>query len=178
MIRLTTDHRSLATDYCYTTPMYPEDRVLVAYVPRRTDFDHIERQRWYHVRQAHAPKGLYAEYIAFYFGSSFGERKHAIYCYARNLGHELTTRRDLFPHQPDHPRADQRYYRLQLGPLQWCAQPIVNHGWRRLLFLHTTWDRFTHAADISDLTRDGAPFVDRAFHALREAGRGTYLSVS
>ena len=37
--------------------------------------------------------------------------------YAQVRGHELVTRRDLLPDEPDHPRAEQRYYKLQLGKL-------------------------------------------------------------
>ena len=81
--------------------MYPEDRVLVAYVPRPSDFDLIRREGWYRIPQRSAPKGLHAEYIAFYFGAAFGEEKYAIHYYARNAGHELARRRDLLPDEAD-----------------------------------------------------------------------------
>ena len=61
--------------------MYPEDRVLVAYVPRPSDFDLIRRDGWYRIPQRSAPKGLHAEYIAFYFGAAFGEEKYACLLY-------------------------------------------------------------------------------------------------
>jgi hypothetical protein len=35
--------------------------------------------------------------------------------YAPIQGHELVTRRDLIPSEPDHPHAGQWYYKLQLG---------------------------------------------------------------
>ena len=41
--------------------------------------------------------------------------KWAIHYYAPIEGHELVTRRDLIPSEPDHPRAGNWYYALQLG---------------------------------------------------------------
>jgi hypothetical protein len=150
--------------------MYPEDRVLVAYVPRPLDFDLIRREGWYRIPQRSAPKGLHAEYIAFYFGAAFGEEKYAIHYYARNAGHELARRRDLLPDEANHPHADDIYYKVQLGPLQRLAQPIVSLRWRRLTFVHTTWDRFQDATEINDLFIEGGPYVDRLYATLKERG--------
>ena len=150
--------------------MYPEDRVLVAYVPRPSDFDLVRREGWYRIPQRSAPKGLHAEVIAFYFGAAFGEEKYAIHYYARNAGHELARRRDLLPDEADHPRADEVYYKVQLGPLQRLAQPIVSLRWRRLTFVHTTWDRFQDATEINDLFIEGGPYVDRLYATLKERG--------
>ncbi len=150
--------------------MYPEDRVLVAYVPRPDDFELIESEGWYRLPERHAPKGLYAEYFAFYFGRLFGPKKWAIYYYARNLGHELVTRKDLFPDQRDHPRADEVYYKVQLGPLLMREQPILSLRWRRITFVHTTWDRFQDAREINDLFVEGGHYVDRLYATLKERG--------
>lgn len=150
--------------------MYPEDRVLVAYMPRPADFDIVRREHWYRIPQRSAPKGLHAEVIAFYFGRAFGEEKYAIHYYARTTGHELARRRDLLPDESDHPRADDIYYKVQLGPLQKLAQPIVSLRWRRLTFVHTTWDRFQDATEINDLFIEGGPYVDRLYATLKERG--------
>ena len=150
--------------------MYPEDRVLVAYVPNPSDFEIVRREGWYRIPQRFAPKGLHAEYIAFYFGSKFGPEKWAIHFYARRAGHELVRRRDLLPDQPDHPRADDIYYKIQLESLQKLAQPIVSLRWRRVTFIHTTWDRFRDATEINDLFIEGGPYVDRLYATLRDRG--------
>lgn len=150
--------------------MYPEDRVLVVYTPRAADFALVQSQGWYRIPQRHAPKGLFAEYFAFYFGRHFGAEKWAIHYYARQQGHELVTRRILFPEQPDHPRADQLYYKVQLGPLQHLPKPIVSLRWRRITFLHTTWDRFQDATEINDLFIDGGEYVDRLYATLKDRG--------
>jgi hypothetical protein len=150
--------------------MYPEDRVLVAVITRPEDFQVARDQGWYRVPEKKAPRGVFFEYVAFYFTSAFGEQGYAVHYYARRLGHELATRRELLPGESDHPRAGERYYKLQLGPLQKREPPIVSLRWRRISFILTTWDRFQAAEEINDLFADGDEFVDRLYHALREEG--------
>jgi hypothetical protein len=150
--------------------LYPEDRVLVAYVPTPQDFALVEKEGWYRIPQRFAPKGLYAEYFAFYFGQSFGARKWAIHFYAEHRGHELSTRAGLLPDEADHPRANEVYYKVQLGPLVELERPIVSLRWRRVAFIHTTWDRFRDATEINDLFIEGGPYVDRLYAILKERG--------
>ncbi|MEE8391247.1 MAG: hypothetical protein V3S14_10695, partial [Anaerolineae bacterium] len=82
-------------------------------------------------------------------------------------GHELVRRRDLFPDEPDHPRADNAYYKLQLGPLIQLELPVYSLRWRRITFIETTWDRFTAAEEINDLYASGA---DGLFVTLKDEG--------
>ncbi|MCP5094536.1 MAG: hypothetical protein GY943_03160 [Chloroflexi bacterium] len=150
--------------------MYPEDRVLVAYVPKPSDFAIIQNNGWYRIPQKSAPKGLFAEYFAFYFGQRFGKQKWAIHYFAEQLGNELISRCSLFPDQADHPRADDLYYKVQLGSLHQLKQPIVSLRWRRITFLHTTWDRFQDATEINDLFVEGGEYVDRLYATLKDRG--------
>ena len=154
--------------------MIADDRVLVAYVPRPTDFTLIETESWYRIPQKFAPKGLYSEYIAFYFGRRFGDQKWAIHYFAENRGHELVRRIDLIPNEPNHKRAQDIYYRVQLGPLQKLERPVISLQWRRILFIHTTGDRFAEASEINDLLLDGDTLVDRRFTTLNEAKAEKY----
>jgi hypothetical protein len=148
--------------------MHPEDRVFVAVMARPRDFEIARDQSWYRVPEKKAPRGVFFEYVAFYFTAAFAEAKYAVHYYARRLGHELVTRRELLPDEPDHPRAGESYYKLQLGPLQKREPPIVSLRWRRITFIHTTWDRFQAAREINDLFIEDAEFVDRQYHALHE----------
>jgi hypothetical protein len=150
--------------------MYPEDRVLVAYVPEPEDFELIRREGWYRIPARSAPKSIHAEYLAFYFGHRFGDQKWAIHYYARQRGHELVTRRELFPEQGDHPRADDSYYRVMLGPLRPLEHAITSLRLRRITFIHTTWDRLQAAREINDLFIEGGSFVDRLYATLKERG--------
>lgn len=150
--------------------MFPEDRVLVAVLTRSNDLEIARDQGWYRVPETNAPPGIFSEYIAFYFTAAFAEYRWAIHHHARRLGHELATRRELLPDEPGHPRADEPYYKLQLGPLQERKPPIVSLRRRRITFIHTTWDRFLAANEVNDLFAEGDEFVDRLYHALRETG--------
>lgn len=151
--------------------MYPEDRVLVGIMPSPRDFELARAEHWYRVPKKNAPKGIHAEYVAFYFTKVFGEDlRWAIHFYARRTGHELVRRRDLVPEEPDHPRANELYYKLQLGLIRQRKPPILSLRWRRVTFIHTTWDRFVTAQEINDLFSTDDLFVDRLYHTLREQG--------
>lgn len=150
--------------------MYPEDRVLIAYLPEPADFENIRNEGWYRIPEKHAPKGLHAEYYAFYFGANFGDEKWAIHYYAPQKGFELLKRTDLFPDQQDHPRADENYYKVSLGSLEKLAQPITSLRYHRIIFLHTTWDRFQDAREVNDLLVQGGEYTDRLYATLKERG--------
>jgi hypothetical protein len=137
---------------------------------RPQDYRIARDQGWYRLPESKAGRGAFFEYVAFYFTAAFDKKKWAIHYYARNLGHELMARGELLPEEPDHPRAAQRYFKLQLGPLQRRDPPISSLRWRRITFIYTTWDRFQAAEEINDLYVEGGEFVDRLYHALRESG--------
>ncbi len=148
--------------------MQPEDRVLVAVLNNRRDFDRVRDEGWYRIPVRHAPPSTQeSDYLAFYFTKAFGEERWAIHWYAPVRGHELRRRRDLLPDEPDHPRADHAYYVLQLGPLEQLEPPIVSLRWRRITFIETTWDRFQMAQEINELYASGA---DGLFVTLKELG--------
>jgi len=150
--------------------MYPEDRVLIAYLPDPDDFKIIREEGWYRIPERHAPKGLHAEYYAFYFGTKFGAEKWAIHYYAQQTGFELLRRIDLFPDQHDHRRSTENYYKVSLGPLRKLTQPITSLRLRRITFLHTTWDRFQDAREVNDLFLKGGEYCDRLYATLKDRG--------
>ncbi|MGQ0604084.1 MAG: hypothetical protein ACT4QE_20575, partial [Anaerolineales bacterium] len=84
-------------------------------------------------------------------------------------GHELTTRAELLRTQPDHPRATEQYFKLQLGPLERLPQPIASRKWRRLTFLYTTGERLLGATEINDLIIQNEE-RELLWKALRERG--------
>lgn len=148
--------------------MHPEDRVLVAVMNSRPDFDRARDEGWYRVPVKHAPQSTKeSDYVAFYFTKAFGEERWAIHWYAPVRGHELKRRRDLLPDEADHPRADHAYYVMQLGPLERLEPPIISLRWRRIAFIETTWDRFQMAQEINELYASGA---DGLFVTLKDMG--------
>ncbi|MBN1660988.1 MAG: hypothetical protein JXA93_21505 [Anaerolineae bacterium] len=137
---------------------------------RPRDFEIARDEGWYRLPERQMLRDACFEYVAFYFTAAFGDLKWAVHYYARCLGHELARRRDLLPAEPDHLHADKVYYKLQLGPLSKREPPIPSRRWRRVTFIHTTWDRFSAAEELNDLYAEGDEFVDRVYHALRDAG--------
>ena len=146
----------------------PSDRVLVAIMNSRRDIVIAREDSWYRIPVQYAPESIgEAVVLAFYFTRAFGEEKWAIHWYAEVRGYELVRRRDLFPDQADHKRADDRYYKMQIGPLIRRDPPIPSMRWRRITFIQSTWDRFTAAEEINDLYVSGA---DGLYVTLKESG--------
>jgi hypothetical protein len=144
------------------------DRVLVGVMTKPADFRIAQNEGWYRIPRKHAPRStIDAAVLAFYFTSAFKEEKWAIHWYAEVRGHELAYRRDLLPDQADHPRADQPYFKIQLGPLIRREPSIPSLRWRRITFIITTWDRFNDAEEINDLYASGA---DGLYVTLKESG--------
>lgn len=149
--------------------MNPEDIVLVALVNHPRDWELIQRERWYRIPTRHAPKQFSgAQYLAFYFNRTFGEQKWQVAFYAAVRGHELARRRDLLPEEPLHPRADALYYKLQLGEIQRREPPIFSKRGRRVLFLWSTWEKFSGAHEWNDLFHQSAAH-DKLWEAFKRA---------
>jgi len=150
--------------------MFPEDRVLVGVINRKRDLALAQTEGWYRIPQERMPRGINAEYMAFFLSRAFKERNGGIYYYAERKGLELAYRKDLLPKEADHPRADEVYYKVQIGDLIEKSPPVLNPTRRTLTFVYTTWDRFVHAEKISDLYSQDDYFVDRIYHALQSRG--------
>ena len=57
----------------------------------------------------------------------------------------------LIPAEPNHPRADERYHRIDLGTLEPLPRPIPSRRLRRITFIPTTLARLLEADEINDL---------------------------
>ena len=146
--------------------MYADDRVLVGVLNRKKDLEIARRQNWYRIPQRQLPRGLNAEYIAFFLsGKVFRERSGSIAYFARLTGLELARRSDLLPGEGK--RTADIYFKLQFRKLVVKDPPIENVPARSISFIRTTWDRFISAETIADLYSTGDYYVDRVYHALR-----------
>lgn len=144
------------------------DCVLVGVMNNPHDFAVARDAGWYRIPERHAPECTTdAAVLAFYFTTAFQEERWAIHWYAEVRGYELVQRRDLFPAEADHPRADHHYYKMQIGPLIRRDPPIPSLRWRRISFITSSWDRFTAAEEVNDLFLSGA---DGLFVTLKESG--------
>lgn len=126
-------------------------RVLVAVLNRRADLTTLTTNHWYRIPLRHAPATLAVDYLAFYQTGAFGTAGHAIRYYAALVGYRIATRRDLLPHEADHPRANDRYYCMQLGTLHTLAYPIPAARLRRITFILTSFGQLRRAHDVRDL---------------------------
>lgn len=125
--------------------------VLVAVVPHPRDLQLAREAGWYRIPLRHLPRQLAAEYLAFYQTAAFGSERWAVRYYAALQGYRLTTRRLLLPDEPDHPRADDYYYRLDLGPLIPLERPVPAARLRRITFINTTFGQLRRATDVRQL---------------------------
>ncbi len=131
----------------------PSDLVLVAYIPSPQDLEIARLLGWYRIPYLKAPKVVAVDWLAFYQPASFGkDHQWQVAFTAPVQGHELALRGELFKDQPDHPRANEEYYKIQLGPLVRLPRPIPAENWKRLTFLYTTGERLLSAETIKDLS--------------------------
>jgi hypothetical protein len=126
--------------------------ILTAIIPSPRDLEIARVLGWYRIPFRFAPKIVQVDFIAFYQPAAFGKgHAHCIETFASVCGVELTTRREIIQKEPNHPRADEEYYKIQLGPLTQLKNPIQADKWKRITFLYTTGIRFANAKTINDL---------------------------
>lgn len=126
--------------------------ILTAIIPSPRDLEIARVLGWYRIPFCFAPKIVQVDYIAFYQPAAFGEgHAHCVETFASVRGVELTTRREIIQNEPNHPRANEEYYKIQLGSLTQLKNPIRADKWKRITFLYTTGSRFSNAKTINDL---------------------------
>lgn len=146
----------------------PTDLILVAFMPSPRDMQLARVLGWYRIPARTAPRVLSVDYLAFYQPASFGKgHKWRVEYLAPVRGHELTTRLEILKEEPDHPRAHEEYYKIQLGPIQTLPRPIRAGDWKRFTFLYTTGEYLQHAETLNDLTVRSAE-RSTLWSALRE----------
>jgi len=129
--------------------IYPEDLILVAVMKDPRDLEIARVLGWYRIPLQTAPKTVRVDWIIFFLTSAFGEEKWSVRYIAKVLGHELLTRGELLREESDHPRADEPYFKILLGPL-------------------TTGERLTQAKDVRDLRVPPSDERDCLWKLIRE----------
>lgn len=130
--------------------------VLIAVMNSWVDWDIVRSQCWYRIPTIQVEKlkqqGYWSpQWLAFYQTKVFGTEAYAIQYYARVNQIGEVYRWELFPDQPRNAKSEQRYYKLELSPLETLPQPIGSQRLRRIAFIATTWEQFTTARAIEDL---------------------------
>jgi hypothetical protein len=129
----------------------PTSLILVAVLNNPRDFEIARLLGWYRIPLRFAPKVIAVDRLAFYQTAAFGDEKWRISYTAAVKGQELTTRKELLKEEPDHPRANHEYYKIQLGPLERLTTPIPASSWRRITFFYTTGEYLLTAHSVADL---------------------------
>ena len=143
--------------------------VLVVVLNNAEDLARAADAGWYRIPQRKAPRRIGADYLAFYQTGAFRQQPEAqtITYYAATRRYRLLTRRELLPEAADHPRANDYYYRIDIGPLARLAHPVPAKTYHRLTFIHTTLARLLNANDVTELFQADDPF-EQLWTALRE----------
>lgn len=130
--------------------------ILVAVLNQPRDLEIARLLGWYRIPLKSAPKVIAVDYLAFYQTGVFPEPEGSSICYVAPVyGHELTTRAELLRNEPNHPRAHEEYFKIQIGALHRLPQPIRVEKWRRITFFYTTGERLHRAKTIDDLIVQG-----------------------
>ncbi len=138
---------------------------LVVVVNNALDWQRVVAEGWYRIPLRHAPSPVAADVLAFYLTRRCGELAWHVHYYAQVRQYRLLRRRELLPAEPTHPRADEWYYRVEVGPLQALARPLPSRQLRRITFIPTTFEQLQSAADVSELwlTEDNEALLWRYF---------------
>lgn len=133
----------------------PTDLLLVCLLPSPRDLEIARLLGWYRIPLRTAPKVVAVDYLAFYQTSAFGARGGRIEYIAEVRGHELTTRAELLKDEPNHLRAKEEYYKIQIGGLEKLKEPVSAGKWKRITFLYSTGEYLLKAKTLHDLVVDG-----------------------
>jgi hypothetical protein len=126
--------------------------ILVGVLPTPRDLEIARLLGWYRIPMRTAPKVIDVDYLAFYQTAAFGESERWLVHYVAEVrGHELVSRLDLFRDEPNHPRAHEEYFKIQIGPLISLPAPILADQWRRLTFLYSTGAYLNNAHNLNEL---------------------------
>ena len=154
------------------------ESVLIAIINNKKDFAIAKEQHWYRIPLKSAPKRVKTDYLAFYQTKVFGEEKWAVNYYAEVERYEVVKRYELLPEEKNHIRADEDYYKIEIGDLEKLPHPIISKKWRGITFIPTTWEKFIRAEEINDLF-DESPLEDRLWSEFKrdkiEAERQYYV---
>jgi len=129
----------------------PASLVLVCLLPSPRDLEIARILGWYRIPFRSAPKVVAVDYLAFYQAGSFGAQGGLVQYVAPVHGHELATRAELLKDEPDHPRAREEYFKIQLGALEKLKAPVKADKWKRVTFLYTTGEYLLRAKTLNEL---------------------------
>lgn len=167
-------------DDLWVDPALPgegEPHVLVAVMNDPRALEIVRTEGWYRIPVRRAPIRVGADYLAFYQTAAFGpEERWAVNYYAPIRRYRIVRRRDLLSQENDHPRANDKYYKIEIGPLEPLPHPIPSRRLRRITFILTTLKRLLTAEEINDLWL-GSRVDEQLWESLKAQGIPTERQV-
>jgi very-short-patch-repair endonuclease len=142
--------------------------VLIALLKEKSDFAILQEQGWYRIPLASAPKRWPPKWLGFYQPKAFKEEAFRVHYYGEIADIQVVPRSELFPNEFESARSGQLYYKLTLKSLEMLYQPILSLRPRRLVFIPTTWKKFTYAEQINDLF-DDSPLEDTLWQQFKSS---------
>jgi very-short-patch-repair endonuclease len=157
--------------HCKDNSVPYRGEVLVAIVNNKADFALAMDQHWYRVPVSSQEKWLAdrwpPKWLALYQTLKLGLEPFAVNYYAQVRSIRKAFRWQLFPSQPRDEKSNRLYYQLMLEPLRQLPKPIYSRRHRRIIFIPTTWDKFSNAAEINDLYAESS-LEDKLWTALKQ----------
>ena len=139
-----------------TLPGEGEPHVLVAVMNDPHALEIARAEGWYRIPLKRAPPRVGADYLAFYQTGAFGpQERWKVNYYAPIRRYRIVRRRDLLPEENEHPRADDKYFKIEIGALEALPRPIPSRRLRRITFIPTTLKKLLEAEEINDLWSRG-----------------------
>lgn len=144
--------------------------MLVALLRDKVDLSILLHQLWYRIPVQSAPPCLdKVTHIAFYQTSVFQNEKWLVQYFGKIKKITGVKRKKLFPTEPQNPKSDNLYFKIELESLEKLQKPIISKRGRRITFIPTTFEKFTYAEEINDLFHD-SPLEDKLWKELKNVG--------
>jgi very-short-patch-repair endonuclease len=150
--------------------MIEDDLILIAIMNNGRDLHLAKTEHWYRIPVKSAPKRLMEmRYIAFYLTKPFKDQKWSIPYWSEIKGIKIVKRSELLLKEADHPRANEEYYKIEIGELKQLSNPITSKKGHRTAFIPTTIRKFRTAKEINDLFNE-SPLEDKLWDEFKKKG--------
>lgn len=137
--------------------------MLVAILNDPLDFAILREREWYCIPVSSVTKWLYncwpPKWLSFYQTKVFGDEAYSVNYFAPVKEIKKAYRWELFADEGINENSNRHYYQVFVEPVQRLPKPISSRRWRRIVFIPTTWGKFSNAEEINDLY-DESPLED------------------
>lgn len=135
--------------------MSQRGEVLVAIMNKTLDFSILREQLWYRIPISSQVKWLKdkwpPKWVAFYQTKKFDQDAFTINYVGKVSSIQEVYRWELFPDEPKDNKSKQKYFKINFHSIERMKRPIISRRWRRIVFISTTWEKFSTAEEINDL---------------------------